>query len=72
MTTQTRRTRLRAVYLTDSERDLVRTAFATLSDTLTGGDGSGGRAAAFAKSYTAKRLTETAALFEDKALREQP
>lgn len=73
MSTQTRRTRLKAVYLTDSERDLVITALHALTDGIKGE--SGGQSyweVKFSKSYTAKRLAETAALFEDKNLREQP
>lgn len=68
MSTTTKRTRLKAVYLTDTERDLVRMALREMGR-ATGFHGMGQSywEIQFAKSFTAKRLAETAALFEDKA-----
>ena len=63
--TPANRSRLRAVYLTDIERDLVVGALQAVTQTLQGTVDSG-RAALFAKSYTAKRLNEAIVLFQDK------
>lgn len=59
------RGRLRAVYITEIERDLVIGALQAVTETLRG-TADTGRATLFAKSYTAKRLNEAIALFQEK------
>lgn len=64
-----KRTRLKPVYMTDTERDLVRHAMDVLTEQLATIMGSGGRDRfeKFAASHTAKRIAATRALFDDKA-----
>lgn len=72
MSAATKRTRLKAVYLTDTERDLVHTALQSMRNELMGETaGNSYWSVKFAKSFTAKRLFETAALFADKTTGEQ-
>lgn len=66
MSIKPNRTRLKAVYLTDTERDLVRSALDALGNQISGTVNGGDWEVKFAKSYTAKRIAETSALFADK------
>ena len=62
----TKRTRLKAVYLTETERDLVVHALTALRDQLIGTHNGSGWLEKFACSHTAKRIFETTELFLDK------
>lgn len=62
------RTKLKPVYLTECERDLVVQAFDVLKITLTGVVPNGG-AQKFANSYTSKRLSDVSDLFKDKIMK---
>lgn len=63
----TKRTRLSPVYLTATERDLVRQALGSLGDHLAPSNQENiSRASIWAKSYTRQRLADLAALFADK------
>lgn len=72
MSLPTKRCRLRAVYLTDGERDLVRSALSALANQINGTGNGADWDVRFAKSFTFKRLRETEALFEDANMKEQP
>lgn len=67
MSKPTKRTRLRAVYLTDVERDLVQQALRVMKASIIGEETTSYRAVKFARSFTATRLEDCAALFDDAA-----
>lgn len=69
MNTHTKRS---AVYLTDTQRDLVVSALKGLRVELFSAGKSLGWEAKLADSFTVRRIDETAALFDDKKTKGQP
>jgi hypothetical protein len=60
------RNKVKAVYLTDAERDLVVMAMSELRRVLSGASESKYWTTVFARSYTARRIEAVVELFKDK------